>query len=144
MKFIVNSASCWDLLHAKEPVLQNWFFLGFDNLFFQPFESHVEVSVCKLVATMKNVVILLLMVSASVLGAPKATKCIEDGKAYDDGQLIPNDDPCKDCYCSTYQGIADTVCAVSDCGFPDPSMNCVQLPTAEDQCCPEFDCPGDQ
>ena len=45
-----------------------------------------------------------------------------------------------DCYCSI-GGIDDQICAASDCGIPPPFLNCTQLPTPEDQCCPEFDCP---
>ena len=89
---------------------------------------------------MKNVFIFLLMLSASVLGAPKATKCIVGGITYNDGDPIPNGDPCMDCYCSI-GGIDDQICAASDCGIPPPFLNCTQLPTPEDQCCPEFDCP---
>merc|ERR1712029_568933 len=100
-------------------------------------------SVCKLASTMKNAVIFLIMLSASVLGTPKATQCFEDGKAYNDGDQIQNGNPCMDCYCSVYEGIADTYCAAVGCGYPDPSWNCTQLPTPEDQCCPAFDCPDD-
>ena len=62
---------------------------------------------------MRTFAILLLLISASLSapGAPKAA-CI----------------------------LCEKTCTVLTCTVPDPLLNCVELPSNEDQCCPDFDC----
>ena len=123
------------MLEKIKPVLKRRFFKDFLVTFFALIVTFWG-SVTK-IGAMKLVAIFLLLLSASALGAPKASKCIENGKEYEDGEQIPNTDPCQDCFC--FEGKME--CAISSCGFPPPWLNCVELPSAEEQCCPDFDCP---
>ncbi len=65
-----------------------------------------------------------------VLGAPG--QCVdEDGNVFDDGDEIPDDDPCKTCRCDNGEKICATVqCDIPVCG---PGYEIVYPP---DQCCP--------
>ena len=96
---------------------------------------------------MENVVIFLLMLSASVLGAPQDNKCIVDGIAYNNTDPIPDGDDniCTYCYCSAWPGsIARSICTTEECWIPEPGFlndGCIEIPKAEDQCCSEYECP---
>ena len=64
--------------------------------------------------------------------------CLVDGEVYGNGDIVPSENICKDCYC--YQG--EVICATIDC-LPPPSNNCRPV-TREDvsACCPEYICDG--
>ncbi|CRK86365.1 CLUMA_CG000054, isoform A [Clunio marinus] len=59
--------------------------------------------------------------------------CEVDGILYENGVVIPNDDPCRFCTCEMNQEI----CAIQDCAAPPE--RCEQI-FVEGQCCPDFDC----
>ena len=63
--------------------------------------------------------------------------CMENGVEYEHKADVPNEDPCKTCTC--FNG--NVICASPSCGFPDPALNCVELPSKGGSCCPEFECP---
>uniref|UniRef100_A0A182J4Q6 VWFC domain-containing protein n=1 Tax=Anopheles atroparvus TaxID=41427 RepID=A0A182J4Q6_ANOAO len=80
--------------------------------------------------------ILTTTVSPSV-----STDCVHNGETYADGALIMTDKPCEHCYCMR----GDIVCAVQECGTPleNEGKNCVALPPAAGQCCPDkYMCDG--
>ena len=97
----------------------------------------------------------------SVLQARLATKCFANDRIYDSGEHIPTPNPCEDCQCypgqifcayktepiptndpcqdcQCYEG--KKICKTTKCVHPHPSMNCVKIPSSENQCCPDFYC----
>ena len=64
-------------------------------------------------------------------------KCVINGVEYNDFERIPNEDPCKLCFCQ--YGIE--LCSVKECPKPAQAENCVPLPPPEGECCPtEYSC----
>ncbi|KAF2362773.1 VWFC domain [Trinorchestia longiramus] len=57
--------------------------------------------------------------------------CEVNGTKFSDGQYIPSDTICKDCYCID----KEVVCATIDCPIPGP--NCYAIRQSEYGCCPE-------
>ena len=75
----------------------------------------------------------------SFLFSDEFPKCIEDGVEYEQDEKIFRDDPCQSCFCL----FGRIICSSTDCAFPDPALNCTEIPK-EGSCCPEFVCPQDE
>ena len=58
---------------------------------------------------------------------------------YEQDEKIFRDDPCQSCFCL----FGRIICSSTDCAFPDPALNCTEIPK-EGSCCPEFVCPQDE
>ena len=66
-----------------------------------------------------------------------ADACTVDGVFYNNFDSVPNDDPCKLCFCQDQI----VLCADRDCATPAGYEECTPLPTSKDKCCPDqFEC----
>lgn len=70
--------------------------------------------------------------------SPEATEapgCERNGLQFFDGELVPSDSLCEDCYCVE----GTVICAKVECQAP--AENCSPVSTPEGTCCPEeYEC----
>lgn len=57
-------------------------------------------------------------------------QCEQNGTTYYEGQYVPSDSYCTDCYCVTNE----IICATIDCDAP--GENCLPIDIPEGSCCP--------
>ncbi len=71
------------------------------------------------------------MLSISPAPSPPSLQCVDDdGTVFDEGDEMPDDDPCNTCHCDSGEKICETV----ECDLPDCELG-YEIVYITDKCC---------